>query len=101
MASASGKSEKKQQVPPAIIAIVVVLLVAVIGWFGWRSLAPQDKSLPGSGVESELDKWIKEMAVKSGGDMSKLTAEEQSRLQGQTRGFGAMALKTMYEKSKK
>lgn len=89
-------------VSPGIIAGVVVVLIAFIAWLGYINLVPHTeppevKTTPEGAANNA---WITQKAKESGGDISRLSADDQAKLQKITRGFGAVALKTMLQPSK-
>src|SRR5258708_2778842 len=98
MATQNGSSFAKRSVSPAIIAVVVVLLLAFVGWLAYSNMLAPPKPLPMTKDAQSNHDWIKSMATKSGGDISKLSDEEQQKLMKMTGGYGAQAMKaTMSE----
>src|SRR5579883_1012507 len=97
MAVRSSKTQEKGNVGAPIIAVAILALIALLIWLGYRSFGPSGKPLEFTNISAE-DKannaWIAQKAKESGGDMSKLSAEDVARLQQITRGMGAMALKS-------
>jgi hypothetical protein len=90
MAVKSGTGEKSG-VPIPIIVVAVVALLAFVVWMGYRALGPQPE--PQNELTQAHDKWMDDMAKYSGGDVNKLKPEDMAKLQGQTRGHAAEALK--------
>jgi hypothetical protein len=74
---------------PVIIAAGVALL-GFVGWWGYKNLGPQ--VTPKTAENLQADAFLQEMAKKSGGDISKLTPEEQTKVNTYTGGRGGMAL---------
>ena len=83
----------KRPVPPAIIAIAVIVALAFIGYLAYANLAAPPKALPLSKQAQTNHDWIKSLAQKSGGDITKLNDEERGKLMKMTNGYGAQALK--------
>jgi hypothetical protein len=95
MATAT-KSKPGRSVPsPVIMAALGVSLALFIGWLGYVNLLAPPKPAPMDAKGQANHKFIKQLAVKSGGDMSKLSPDEQQRLQKLTTGYGAMAMKNV------
>ena len=88
-------AKRAVSVPPAVVAILVVALVAFIGWLAYANLLAPPKPAPMDAKGQANHDFIKQLAVKSGGDMSKLSPEEQQKLQKLTTGYGAMAMKNV------
>lgn len=82
--------DKKQL--PIIIAVVVVLVV-VLTWWGMKNFAPEGKI--NTAESTKTDDLVKELKKKSGGDFSKLSPEEQEKLNKMSGGRGAMMLNHM------
>lgn len=75
--------------------LVVPLAVAALGlaiYMGYRALAPPAMDVPAQTADSQ---WMREIAKRTQGDMSKLTPAEQERLQKITNGQGQRALTFM------
>jgi hypothetical protein len=81
--------------PPAVAAALVVVLLAFVGWLAWANLFAPPKPAPMDAKGQANHEYIKQLAVKSGGDFSKLSPEEQQKLQKMTTGYGAMAMKSV------
>lgn len=101
MASNGHKSTQKQEVPPAVIALAIAGVLGLAAFMGYRTLGPgaQEKpNLPPMTAQQQADNdFIKKIAMQTGGDISKASPEDQQRIQGITRGMGAMALQTVYK----
>lgn len=97
MAIKASKPSSSQGVSPAVIAIVAVVLLAFVGWLAYANLAPHaEPYVPKTTPEgAATNNWIEQKAKESKGDISKLSPEDQDKLQKITRGYGAVALKTM------
>jgi hypothetical protein len=81
--------------PPAVAAALVIVLVAFVGWLAWANLFAPPKPAPMDAKGQANHEYIKQLAVKSGGDFSKLSPDEQQKLQKMTTGYGAMAMKSV------
>jgi hypothetical protein len=81
--------------PPAVAAALVVVLLAFVGWLAWANLFAPPKPAPMDAKGQANHEYIKQLAVKSGGDFSKLSPDEQQKLQKMTTGYGAMAMKSV------
>jgi hypothetical protein len=82
--------DTKKMLP--IFGVGAAVLVAFAVWLGIRSFsgpsyAPTDKSVA-------ADNFVAEMAKKSGGDFSKLSPEEQQKLNQMSMGHGSSMLKS-------
>ena len=84
----------KQPVPVPLIAVAVVAVLAIAGFLGFRQMAP-----PAPLVTNSVDtrKSIEQLAMQSGGDYSKLTADEQKLLDMTYRGNGRRAIHNIYK----
>ena len=83
-------TSKKRAVPiPAVVVAVVVLVALITGW-GYHNFGPQDRGK--SQVEVSTDDRMAKLAAQSGGDVSKLSEEDQKWLNNITMGHGATAL---------
>jgi hypothetical protein len=76
----------------AIGAAAIVLLAFVI-WWGIKNFNPSDP--PKTKTQLDTDAYLKELAKKSGGDFSKLSPEEQQKVNSMTSGRGAMMISRM------
>jgi hypothetical protein len=83
----------QSRVSPGIVAIAVVVLLLVVVWIGYRALAPPPFDKPPANVHSQVGDWVRTKARESGGDINKLSPEDQQRLQSVTQGKGAAYLK--------
>lgn len=83
-----------QQTPkPAMAFAVVVALIAVLGWMAYAFLIkPPDRAI--TNTQLSTDAWMTQLANKSGGDITKLSEAERTKLQQMTMGHGEMALKS-------
>jgi hypothetical protein len=84
-----------REVPPAYLVAIAVLAVAVIGFFGFRTLS--GPSYPVGPDMHQAYKTIDDMARSSGGDFSKLTPDEQKQINDFARGNGKNYLAKRYK----
>lgn len=91
MAVKSGTGDKPGVSIP-IIVVAVLALLAFVGWIGYRTFGPEPP------VHNELtdahDKWLDKVARDSGGDINKVSQEDQMKLQKQYMGHGEQMLKS-------
>jgi hypothetical protein len=78
-----------------VVAGLVIALLAFIGWLAYVYMLAPPKPAPMDAQGQANHDFIKQLAVKSGGDMSKLSPDEQAKLQKMTTGYGAMAMKNV------
>ncbi len=83
----------KQPVSPVMIGVAVVVLVLFLGWIGYRNFGPPPHPVLPDNVNTPIANWIRTKAHESGGDISKLSPEDQQHLQSLTQGKGAAYLK--------
>jgi hypothetical protein len=86
----SNNEEPRKQVPVPVIIAACVALLGLMGWWGYRNFGPQ--VTPKTAENLKADAFLQEMAKKCGGDFSKLTPEEQLKVNGFAGGRGAMAI---------
>jgi hypothetical protein len=86
-------------VPPTVAAGLVIVLLAFIGWLAYANLFAPPKPAPMDAKGQANHDFIKQLAVKSGGDFSKLSPDEQQKLQKMTSGYGAMAMKSVLKEN--
>lgn len=91
-----SKSTKdvKQQVPlPVVLGICVVALIA-IGFIGFRTLSgPSYTKVP---TAADQHSQAEKLALKSGGDFTKLSPQEQQLLNNMTLGHGQKFVEINY-----
>lgn len=79
---------------PFLIAMVGALALAAVLWQSYRFFGPQPVYSDPTAKPSQTTLWIRDLAKKTGGDVSKLSPEERSKLDHETRGFSEIALKS-------
>jgi len=87
-----SRTDEKSGIPIPIIVVAVVALIAFMVWMGYRAFGPEPPVV--NDLTIAHDKWLDELAKKSGGDISKLSAEEQLKLQKATFGHGEQQLQS-------
>jgi hypothetical protein len=80
---------------PAVI-IAVVVLVAFLSWWGYRNLNDGDR--PKTAHSAQIDEMLTAEAQKCQGDFSKLSPEDQKKVNDVTGGWGGVAIAKMYKK---
>lgn len=83
-----------KEIPPLYLGLIAILAVAVVGFFGFRAMS--GPSYPAIPKMSDAYKSIDDMARKSQGDFSKLSADEQANLNSFARGHGKEYLANRY-----
>ena len=84
-----------KEIPALYLALIAVVVVGVVGFLGYRALS--GPSYPAIPKMTDTYKSIDDMARRSQGDFSKLTAEEQSNLNSFARGRGKEYLANRYK----
>lgn len=85
---ASGKSLGDK--PKAAVVVVAVLaLVVLVGWLAYANLLAPPKAPPL--VKGTNYTFVEQVAKQSGGDYSKVSAEDQAKLESMTMGHGRQA----------
>ena len=85
----------KKEIPPLYIGIAVFAVVALVAFFGFRTLS--GPSYPAIPDMKQAYQSIDDMALKSQGDFSKLTTQQQADLNSFARGHGQQYLKSRYK----
>jgi hypothetical protein len=83
----------KSQVSPGVIAVAVAVLLLLIVWIAYHNFAPPPHQVIPDNVDTPIARWIRDKAHESGGDISKLSPEDQQKLQSVTQGKGEAYLK--------
>jgi hypothetical protein len=89
-------SPDARAVSPWVIAAVGVLLVAFLVWLAYRNFGPFGQ--PKTFTVKEQKDWVTERARATQGDFTRLSPEEQKKLNGISFGNGATYLRRIYEK---
>jgi|GEM_PF-3762185 len=85
---------EKKQAPVGVIAGVVIVVVALVGFFEFRSFSgPNFPTVP---TPTAQYKTADQLALKCGGDFSKLSAAEQKSLNDMTLGHGEKYVQSHY-----
>ncbi len=102
MATQNKQKTASQQVTPAMIAAAVILLVIVISFYGYKTLRGyQPEAAPVSAEKKADSDWLVQKANESQGVMSKLSKDDQEKLQTITKGYGGMSLSQVYASQQK
>lgn len=91
----AGRKTALKSALPVGAVIGFVAMMATGGLFGC-SKSGSDELPPVP--ETELTKWIKQKAVESNGDFTKLSPADQQKLQRETRNEGPQTLKMLLPK---
>jgi len=75
-----------KEIPPLYLGLIVVLVLAVVGFFGFRTLS--GPSYPAIPTMKDAYASIDDMARKTQGDFSKLSPQQQADLNSFARGHG-------------
>jgi hypothetical protein len=86
-------TDEKKQIPVPVVIAACIAVLALVVWWGFKNFSPGDP--PKSSLNVQVDNYLAEMAKKSGGDWSKLTPEEQAKVNGMTGNRGAMAISSL------
>lgn len=99
MSVQSSKNVSGQKVPPAVIAIAVIALVLFVAWRGWVALSgPPTGPLPP--YPTNDINFVASKAKETQGDFSKLSADDQAKIQKITHGWGQSAIASSWRKQK-
>jgi hypothetical protein len=83
-------------VSPAALIAAAVVLIAFIAFLAYRTLGPFTP--PETFSVQDQKTWVNEAAKKSQGDFSRLSPEEQKKLNDISLGNGATYLRRTYER---
>lgn len=86
---AVGLPGEKKAVGLPVIILAAVLALALIGFIGYRAFNPPQ---PRTAAMQKFDDYLSAKAKDSNRDFSKLSPEDQAKLNSQTMGHGAQAL---------
>lgn len=90
-----GSSVSKIPVPVALASVAA--LVALVSWWGYRTLSPPPPLLPVAGAsESELTRYFKQKAKECQGNFSQLSAKDQQEVNGKSRGMGQTVMRSYW-----
>ena len=82
---------EKKAVGLPIIIVAAVLGLALIGFIGYRTFNPPQAH---TAAMQTFDDYVSQKAKESNRDFSKLSPEDQAKLNSQTMGHGAQALQS-------
>jgi hypothetical protein len=86
----------KQVIPIPVIAVSIVVVLAVAGFFGFRAVSGPSAQAPSA---PEMYSQVQKLALKSGGDYSKLSPEDQKYLDLMSHGHGQKLLANEFERT--
>jgi hypothetical protein len=74
---------------PVVVVPVAIIALGLAGFMAYKTLAPPPMTTPplSPGIQ-----WVREIAARTKGDMSKLTPDEKKKLEDITQGQGQRAL---------
>jgi hypothetical protein len=84
-----AKSNKLQEIPAPVLVAVAVFAMILVVWQAMRTFGPDPEVQKGM----EDNRFITQMAIKSGGDISRLSEAEREKLQKMTKGDGELVLR--------
>jgi hypothetical protein len=87
---------EKQAIPLQFAVPLAAVALIGIGYFGFRTLS--GPSYPKVATSTELRSTEEQLALKSGGDFSKLSPDDQKTLDTLTRGHGQKFIEINYAK---
>ena len=95
---ASVKPLLSGKASPAVAAIAVFALVLLVAWLAYANLLAPPKAPPL--VKGSNYTFVEQVAKQSGGDYSKVSAEDQARLESMTMGHGKNAFDDAWKRIK-
>jgi hypothetical protein len=98
MAAPTGRSGAGPQVPPALIAVAAVVLLVFIGWLAYANLFAPPPPKPMTQEQKSNQDWIADKIKETGGDMSKLSKEDQEKLHQIAGNWAALAWEDVKKK---
>jgi hypothetical protein len=84
-----------KEIPTPYLGLIAIVILALIGFFGYRVMS--GPSYPNIPTMKDTYQSIDDMARKSQGDFSKLSAQEQANLNSFARGHGKEYLTNRYK----
>jgi len=82
----------------AVVVVAVVALVVLVGWLAYANLLAPPKAPPL--VKGTNYTFVEQVAKQSGGDYSKVSAEDQAKLESMTMGHGKQAFDDAVKRNK-
>lgn len=95
--SPARPSAPKQNVSPTVIILAVLALVLFIAWRAWVTFAPPHMGKLPPPPTQDIE-FINQKAREAQGDFSRLSPEDQMRVQRITQGFGPAAIASAWRK---
>ncbi|MDR3689358.1 MAG: hypothetical protein P4L46_08270 [Fimbriimonas sp.] len=84
---------KKKQVSPVVIAVGLVAVLGFVAFMGFKTLSGPARQAPSA---PEMYDAVGKLAIKSGGDYSKLSPSEQKYLELMSHGHGQKLLANQF-----
>ena len=96
----TAETGARQQVSPVVVALLAIVLIAFIVWRAWSAFAgPPTGKLPPPPTQDI--NFIQQKAKECQGDFTKLSPEDQAKVQKITMGFGQASMASTYRKLSK
>ncbi len=96
-ATGSKPSAPKQNVSPVVAILIVLALVLFVAWRAWVTFAPPRMGKLPPPPTQDIE-FINQKAREVQGDFSRLSPEDQMRVQRITQGFGPAAIASAWRK---
>lgn len=97
MGTPARKATEKRHVPPIVVVIAVVALLLFVGWRAWVAFAPPRVGKLPPPPTQEIE-FINQKAREVQGDFSRLSPEDQVKIQQMTHGFGPAAIASAWRR---
>ena len=94
----SVKEESVKEISPKVMVACVIGLVAFIVFLAYRTIGPS--LVPKTVSVREQREWVTKLAQDTQGDFSRLSPDDQKKVNGISSGNGATYLRAMYERQK-
>ena len=96
---ASGKALPSGKASLAAVIVAVLALVLLVGWLAYANFLAPPKAPPL--VKGSNYTFVEKVTKQAGGDYSKLSAEDQAKLESMTMGHGKAAFDDAWKRIKK
>jgi len=93
----AAPSTPKQSVSPVVVVLAVLALVLFVAWRAWVAFAPPRMGKLPPPPTQDIQ-FINQKAREVQGDFSRLSPEDQMRVQQITQGFGPAAIASAWRK---
>ncbi len=85
--------------PPVATIIAIVAVVAFVAWRAWVAFTPQIVMHPPAQAQQQRDvDFVAQKAREVQGDFTKLSPDDQTKVQQVTHGFGPAAIASTWKK---